>query len=577
MLQRIRLPSFSLYEAGLVLLLAIGWLLPNHYKPWNTFHSNAWIGCVLLMVAWRQCALAGGAFALSRSAVVLLLVSLIPWAQHLHGQLPLRDDALVNALYILGVALAYIVGRHWARHQPDAPYDFLLGAAAAAALAQVGMQLYQWLGYNSEPDLMDIWVLPFVDGRPYGNLGQPNQLASLLLWGMLGCVWAWSRKLARAPLLILVGLLLCYGTALTSSRTAFLSMTLAVLGVSFAPARALRTSVRRVFQSLYGFYLLVFLGLSTWGGYLRSGAAQLLLDDGSSVTRLALFRMAIDGANQHPWLGWGWNKTNEAFLDVYPRHPALSEVYVQESHNLVLDLAIWVGWPLALLLTGASLWWLWRSIRAVAGIRHVLGLAALGVLLVHAMLEFPLHYAYFLWPFAMMAGAVGATWEPDLRLTVPRWLMAAVLAALTVTGGIIVVDYMRIEEAFRELRFQLRRIGSGHDERPPAVILLKDWRDFFIMMREMPKPGMPDAQIDNWRNQLLYNTAPLPMRRLIGALELNGRHEEAAYWADRSCSLLDRPKCTRMLDEWTKPSASATESVDEPVLTGRMIVSAIKK
>ena len=31
--------------------LALGWLLPNHYRPWVSFHSDAWIAAVLLLGA----------------------------------------------------------------------------------------------------------------------------------------------------------------------------------------------------------------------------------------------------------------------------------------------------------------------------------------------------------------------------------------------------------------------------------------------------------------------------------------------------------------------------------------------
>jgi hypothetical protein len=28
--------------------LVLGWLLPNHYRPWIAFHSDAWIAAVFL-------------------------------------------------------------------------------------------------------------------------------------------------------------------------------------------------------------------------------------------------------------------------------------------------------------------------------------------------------------------------------------------------------------------------------------------------------------------------------------------------------------------------------------------------
>jgi hypothetical protein len=38
--------------------LALGWLLPNHYRPWIAFHSDIWIAAALLLafvaLIWRS-------------------------------------------------------------------------------------------------------------------------------------------------------------------------------------------------------------------------------------------------------------------------------------------------------------------------------------------------------------------------------------------------------------------------------------------------------------------------------------------------------------------------------------------
>lgn len=569
MRHRLRLPDFSLYKAGLLLLLATGWLLPNHYKPWNTFHSTAWIAGALLLIGCRVLATAKGPLRLPPTALFLLAVSLVPWLHHLLGLLPLTSDALLNSVYLVGVAFAYAAGSQWARTSPDEPFDLLLGAAAAAAIVQVGIQMYQWMGYAQVMDLVDIWIVPHAGSRPYGNLSQPNQLASLLLLGVAGTAWAWVRQAMRTPFAIVLAGVLLLGVALTESRTALVSLTLATVVASVAPASRITTRTRRTVQLFYVFYLAAFFGLGALGQALRAGDDMTLFGRETTVTRPVLFRMAIDAANARPWLGWGWNKTNEGYLHVYPNHPALADAYVEQSHNLALDLLVWNGWPLGLLLIGASLWWLWTSVRSAANPRQVLGLCGLGALLMHAMLELPLHHGYFLWPFAMLAGAVAAHWESrGPALAVPRRFAAACLAALSVVTGVLVYDYLVVEETFRELRFQLQRIGSGHDETPPDTLLLRDWRDFIVMMRERPTRGMPDETIDNWRDLLLYNTAPLPMRKLIGALEYNGRHEEALYWSARACALLAPPKCKHMLDEWPldKAPASAPMVLDDAAL-----------
>ena len=90
--------------------------------------------------------------------------------------------------------------------KPDELADILFLAVLVAALVSVGLQLCQWLAL-SEHDAVAAWVLPLPGSRPYANLMQPNQLATLQLWGLLACGWWVARgKLSRfgAAMLALV-------------------------------------------------------------------------------------------------------------------------------------------------------------------------------------------------------------------------------------------------------------------------------------------------------------------------------------------------------------------------------------
>jgi hypothetical protein len=47
------------------------------------------------------------------------------------------------------------------------------------------------------------------------------------------------------------------------------------------------------------------------------------------------------------------------------------------------------------------------------------------------------------------------------------------------------------------------------------------------------------------------------MRKVIGALALNGRIEEARLWDERTCTLLEASLCNRFLREWVSAPAPA--------------------
>ena len=555
------LTSLSLYDALLTIALAAGWMLPNHYVPWRAFQSNAWVAAILLLLASRVLWTLSGAVRVSTAGCFLLALPLIPCLQFGFGLLPLPSDALMEALYLLGLATAFIVGEHWNRSRPGQPAAMILVGTTIAAVVSVGMATYQWLGLSQDNGLMDIWVLYFAgDGRPYANLAQPNQLASLLLWGLLGVAWARHKRWIGVAVTLLLAALIIFGIALTASRTALLTLT---CGVAFVSIRRLKFLDRRAVwavQGLYVFYLVCLLGHAQLGRMIGLDTSLTMLARTHGELRFALWAMALDATTASPWLGFGWGRSVEGFFQVFLRHPEFGDVFFDQSHNLILDLLLWVGWPLGLVLLLSVALWLRRVVLSVAGTEQLLVVAALVVMLVHAMLEFPLHYGYFLWPFGMLAGAANAANPSPAMLTLPRKMMLALLAGLFLVLLVIVRDYLRIEASFTELRFQIALVGRNHDQTPPKTVLLTDWPKVIVMSRATPHAGMSAAEIQEWQDLFSYNPSPLAFRKIIGALILNGRPEEAKIWAARSCWLLRKELCAHLIDEWHVPMQAPAQT-----------------
>lgn len=548
----------SYYGGALVLIMSVGWLLPNHYPPWNTFHSNAWIAGALVTLALWHLKNELAAIRVSGATAFLFGCAAIPWIQHAAGLIALPSAALLDSLYLIGLAAAFALGENARRGNAGDVGGMVLAAACVASVVSVCIQIFQWLGYAENMDLLDIWIFPTGRSRPVANLGQPNQLGSLLLWGVLGAGWACHKGwIGRVTAAVAAGFILL-GVAMTESRTALLTLTLAVAGLSVWRPQFLDRKVMRGAQLLYACYLTFLFGMAPLGRLLGFDVPLTVFGRSAGELRGVLWRMALDAASERPWQGFGWDEFNEGFLLVFPQHPALANLYAERSHNLALDLIIWVGWPLAVIMMLCTAWWLLKVVRSIADTSQLLLVAALGVMLVHAMLEMPLHYGYFLWPFGVVAGSATAALGWPALGALPRKAALAVVMALFASIATIVHDYLNIEAAFSELRFQLQHIGRNHDERPPRTYLLTDWAAFMSMSRTEPKAGMPESEIRNWEHLLLYNTSPLAFRKVVGALALNGHKEEARYWAERHCAVLPGSLCKNILTEWSlspKPAA----------------------
>lgn len=557
-------PRTSLVTGALILFLAAGWLLPNHYPPWLAFHSNAWVAGALLLLFLQRVWQTRQAVQIDSIGGSLLALAAVPLLQHAAGLLPLQSDALLLTLYMGGAALAYLFGRHWNDVVPMGAATPILAAMVIAALASAGIATYQWLGLAQDLGFFDIWILGFSEGtRPYANMGQTNQLATLLLCGALGIAWGWKKRRLSASVALLATAWLLWGVALTESRTAMLTLALVAAVVTLIKPRYLSRSEIRIVQAAVGFYLLCLAIKPVLASALGLHMPLTLLERSAGELRWALWQMSLEASLGSPWWGYGWGRSNAGYFEVFEHYrDRLGNTYFEQSHNLILDLALWGGWPLAVVLTSCGGFWLFRVAKNTRTAEGAILLGALLVFLVHAMLEFPLHYGYFLWPFFVLVGAVSIQLPPSSRV-VARLQPSAVMALLVLlmaTVLLIARDYLKIEQAFTELRFQVARVGTGHDETLPRTLLLKDWPDVIALSRSTPRAGMSPQEIARWEALLMYNTSPLALRKVIGAHRLNGNEAQAQAWAVRACWLLNEKACRGLLDEWPKPSAAAASA-----------------
>ena len=153
-------------------------------------------------------------------------------------------------------------------------------------------------------------------------------------------------------------------------------------------------------------------GLAAWWASLHSahaiGAAARIGEGDLSASRFAIWRDTLALIRAHPWLGVGFGEFNFAWsLTPFPQRPV---AFFDHTHNLPLQLAVELGVPLALAvlaLLALALWQAWRRSLAVAGETGAALRAAFVMVLLmalHSQLEYPLWYAHFLLPTALVWG-----------------------------------------------------------------------------------------------------------------------------------------------------------------------------
>lgn len=397
---------------SLLILLAVAWPLVWAWQrpPQPAFFSQA-LSCGLWAVVALVAALRSGnsqrQLVPQAAALVLLwTASLATAVGHVvFGVTPLFLAAPIAANLLLASLLSWVVlfcldGRLLARS-----WSWFLAGLLIAALLNALAALVQTVAPSWVDDRL-IAALSGPNERASGNLRQPNQLATLMVWGLIAA----TSLLQRRPLLWFAVCATLTLTLLASgSRAGIVSLAVVALTGTYIRLRASSTidnPLRRIrhprpwLVATLVALLLVLLALAAQHAFSRDTA------DASLAQRVALWQQTASLVMQHPWTGVGWSQLNFAWT-LTPFANRAPDVF-DHAHSLPLHLAVELGIPITVCLTAlvvTALWprRAWRVAPASMARRRagVATLLLLGIGL-HSLFEYPLWFSYFLLPAAFV-------------------------------------------------------------------------------------------------------------------------------------------------------------------------------
>lgn len=447
------------------LAVAVPALLAYNLPPSATYLNQAaavigWGGwLVFLSASIRPTSWRGSSGPSLAPVAALLLLALSGLAVSLWAALP--TSLAVSSSAQIVAAATVLIGAESVQAEGTGrqSFDALCGALVITGIASslIGfLQVYvpNWTGNT-------LIAATGIDGRAVGNLRQPNHLATLLLWSIVGAVWLGSSNKWPRGLAIAGAVLMLIGLVLTASRTGMIGV--AMLALWGIVDRRLAPSLRRTLWLMPLLYVLLWNVAGSLGGTGGAGAfhgdTQLHRSDISS-SRFAIWANTLSLIAAHPWFGVGWGEFNFAWsLTPFPNRPV---AFFDHTHNLPLQFAVELGLPLATLILALLLGALWSAFKAArdadASHGHLRPAFVMVLMIaVHSQLEYPLWYAYFLLPTAFAWGlclggstkaaapADGVAAPPPARRTRPL-LIAAMLLMI---GGIYsVIDYWKVVVIF---------------------------------------------------------------------------------------------------------------------------------
>ncbi|MDO8262494.1 MAG: Wzy polymerase domain-containing protein [Gallionella sp.] len=529
-LQPIRLADIRLAHISLA-LVGLMWVLPflhyRHRLPLTTFDQEWWsalLGALALtfLVArdfWQQPEI---------PRIVQLPVALIAvvWLQWSLGKIAYFDQTLLYVLYLLFAALLMMLGARlrdcfgMARLAQVLAIFLLIGAELSALIGV--LQHYRW------HTLLDTVIIAKVSSGVYGNLAQTNQFANYIALGLVSLGLLHQQQRLKAGYVAVLAAPLLFVMALSGSRTSWLYL-LMMSGLAWWWARrdaAQRPLLRYSLLLVAGFGAMNLIAQMSLMTSVSSGSVntvQRLFDDSATGgIRLYLWREAGLMFAQSPWLGVGFGQFAWHHFQLLPvlQQGNIVGLY-NNAHNLIFQLAAEAGISglLALILPlGVWLFGLHQryaisnraglmekgQLRATRDAAHWWGYAALGVLAIHSMLEYPLWYTYFVAIAAILLGALDETrYRLELRIT-GRLSVAAILLLGLVTlvqlhnGYRVLQQTLSIYPESRDDYAALSRIRDG--------LVAVDRGSLLSPYAELPLSGQIVVNGERLKEKLALNT-----------------------------------------------------------------------
>ena len=513
------------------IFFALAWLQPHHFRPWLNFYSEALaLSCIgLLLLHHVINRKTQGLFLVPKIVYGLFALSTLPWIYYFGGIGFYAGDALICSLFILGLASASLLGFNYS-HSESPVSDNLkayFDVLCVVAIASSAIGLIQWLGLGDQIGMMYISSSSIGD-RALGNMGQPNQLATLLLMGISAFAWNYEKRrlggLATSAAIAFVTLAL----VLTQSRTAIVSgCVIAVWGAWKVSAHCTRLRPSHLILWLIAY--LSALQILPWVSDLLLMAEMRNISLTRDNGRIIMWQQMAAGLQQSPWFGFGWNQTPTVHAAGSLAYPG--RLTYTNAHNMFVDLIGWTGIPVGLALSAACMYWLIRRMWSIKNVTPVFAMAGFLPIFIHSMLEYPFAYAYFLIAAGFYIGIIEAYTAPFRPIRLPRWVGVAILAPFFALGGGIIYEYMLIEEDFRVVRFENMRIGATPQEykHPEHLWLLSQETGMLEHARQPARRGMSDDELESLRKATLrFPYGSLGLRYVI-ALGINGKPEEASH------------------------------------------------
>ena len=525
-------------------LLGIAWIVPNHAVPWLSMwnESTAFFGAFLLTFSFFL-TVSTKSIRVQRDALFFFIaICFSLTANAFFRRYFFSADLFLVLLYAATFFLSYSA----ARNQSFKGYErHFAWALIAAAFASCIIGMMQWLSIG--------YLAPFVVELPPGssiiaNVAQRNHFSSICFIGVCMLLYQSINTHASKRLLVLLGLILLWGVAMAQSRTIFLQTTAMLCLALYADRKNFRLYALTAIALVAAFFL--FKEVNT---LLYLGGDRAIENLGKTQDRLEIWHTMWQAFLLKPLLGYGWLQAASAHLDVAQLVTNTTGFGIIEyAHNIFLDLLIWAGLPIALLI----FFFLFRLVYLSFKQSKVSGnlpfvIAGFGILL-HSCLEYAYAYSYFLIPMAILLGLAAPKESPN-DFAIKKSTLLGFTFLLAIMGSLMVWDYARIEEDFVDARYSRTEFGKHLPIVPTKQLLLLDnVQAYHRAIAFKDWPYVPPADIKNYENIYRRYGYPAAIYDYAVASKIADSRFDESKPFQQLCSIYSAAICHTYHEKWAK-------------------------
>lgn len=524
---------------------------PEFYKEW-IFATALGLAAlvlrpsVLVRSLWRH--------PLAIAAAVILVALLIQSVVR-EGSWP---RATLAACYVGFFVFALSVGRRMNAAAPERSLLWLCWCVLAAAL---GSCLFAALQLNRIEFAVPLVAPRAVGGRITGNLAQANHLADLLWLGCIACTYAHAKGKLSTSVACLAILVIEVFAHLTGSRMVWAYAAFTFVFAAFLRAYGQDVEVKRMATGLLyvgGLLVPVAISVSMSGMQelfqVSSGAERIVSASGSESDglRFWLWRVGIDAIQGQPLLGLGVGRyVGHGYartMEVAGSPTAGADAH---AHNLFIHLGAELGVPVMIAVLICLGVWLVRSLRlARRNVNAMAAVALAGAILIHANLEYPLWYIYFLGLLGLFVGHVGSKDEATAKPigSGGRWRAHLQRAAAIAVVGVAMASYAQFRHLETAMQSIVAQVGMGAAPQRdqvleasvaalPAWSPYRDYAESIMLMTALPTKENARDLSARCERAVAWGPTPYLLSRCATAFQVAGLSERASYFANGVCKI----------------------------------------